>query len=198
MRIIAGQARGRKIHAPEGRGTRPMTDRARESTFNMLHSLGGLHGARVLDLYAGSGSLGLEALSRGAERVTFVEADRRAIAALERNVRELGFVDRASVRVGSVPHLLATLEPAEVAFCDPPYADDPWPGLLAGVPAPLVVAHTESELGVPDGWDVLRQRRYGRAVVTILERQPADTPAPPDGPGGAAGGSNHQPERPAL
>lgn len=191
MRIIAGEARGRRIQAPEGRGTRPMTDRARESTFNMLHSLGGVDGAVVLDLYAGSGSLGLEALSRGAERVTFVEADRRAAATLERNVRDLGFTGRATVRVGSVHHVLPGLEPADVAFCDPPYADDPWSDLLATVPAPLVVAHTESELAVPAGWEALRQRRYGRAVVTILERLGG-------GGGGVGPTSNHQREGPAL
>lgn len=182
-----------------------MTDRARESTFNMLHSLGGVDGARVLDLYAGSGSLGLEALSRGAARVTFVEADRRAAATLERNVRDLGFAGRASVRVGSVHHLLPGLEPADLAFCDPPYADDPWADLLAVVPAPLVVAHTESELAVPTGWEALRQRRYGRAVVTILERIDGDEAGDErsddsgDGDGDDAGpGSNHQPAGPAL
>jgi 16S rRNA (guanine966-N2)-methyltransferase len=185
MRIIAGVARGRRIHAPEGLGTRPMTDRARESTFNMLRSLGAISGAEVLDLYAGSGSLGLEALSRGADRVTFVEADRRAAAALTRNVTELGFADRATIRVGPVRHVLATLAPADLAFCDPPYADDPWPGLLAAVPAPLVVAHTEADLVVPAGWDVLRRRRYGRAAITILER------STPDGEG-----TNHQAEPP--
>jgi 16S rRNA (guanine966-N2)-methyltransferase len=181
MRIIAGEARGRRIHAPAGRGTRPMTDRARESTFNMLRSLGGLDDAEVLDLYAGSGSLGLEALSRGAAHVTFVEADRRAAGALARNVDELGFGDRATIRVGQVLGVLGTLGPADVAFCEPPYADDPWSELLAAVPVPLVVAHTEADLVVPPGWEVLRRRRYGRAVVTIVERLPA-----------AGGGTNHQ------
>lgn len=154
-----------------------MTDRARESTFNMLVSLGGVVGAEVLDLYAGSGSLGLEALSRGAARVTFVEADRRAAATLARNVAHLGFEDRATVRVGSVHQVLATVGPADLAFCDPPYAEDPWPPLLAAVPAPLVVAHTEADLDVPAGWVVLRRRRYGRAAVTILERDEAGGPA---------------------
>jgi 16S rRNA (guanine966-N2)-methyltransferase len=182
MRIIAGEARGRRINAPEGRGTRPMTDRARESTFNMLVSLGGVDGAEVLDLYAGSGSLGLEALSRGAAHVTFVEADRRAAAALARNVNDLGFGDRATIRVAPVEAVLGSLAPADLAFCDPPYADDPWIALLAAVPAPVVVAHTEAELVVPPGWEVLRRRRYGRAAVTILERSAA-----------GGGSTNHQP-----
>lgn len=179
MRIIAGQARGRRIQAPEGHGTRPMTDRARESTFNMLASLGGLDGAVVLDLYAGSGSLGLEALSRGAARVTFVEADRRAAATLSTNLATLGFADRAVVVVGQVQRALATAGPADVAFCDPPYAEDPWPELLAAVPAPLVVAHSEADLDVPPGWEVLRRRRYGRAAVTIVERLDPSTPGGP-------------------
>jgi 16S rRNA (guanine966-N2)-methyltransferase len=178
MRIIGGQARGRRIHAPEGHGTRPMTDRARESTFNMLYSLGGVEGAVVLDLYAGSGSLGLEALSRGAERVHFVEADRRAAAALRRNVADLGFAERSTVMVSPVDRALPGLGPADLAFCDPPYADDPWSELLAAVPAPLVVAHTAREVAIPPGWAVLRHRRYGRAVVTILERAAGSGRAP--------------------
>jgi 16S rRNA (guanine966-N2)-methyltransferase len=179
MRIIGGEARGRRIRAPEGRGTRPMTDRAREATFNMVASLGGVAGWRVLDLYAGSGSLGLEALSRGASHVTFVEADRRAAATLSRNLAELGFADRASVVVAPVLAVVSTLGPARLAFCDPPYADDPWPALLGAVPAPLVVAHTEADLSPPPGWEVLRRRRYGRAAVTILERTGRDATPPP-------------------
>lgn len=170
MRIIAGEARGRRIAAPEGRGTRPMTDRVRESTFNMLHSLGGVDGADVLDLYAGSGSLGLEALSRGAASVTFVEADRRAVTTLQANLRELGFTARARIVAASVPQALGTLGPADIAFCDPPYAEDPWGPLLAAVPAAVVVAHSEREFEAPPVWEVLRRRRYGRACITILER----------------------------
>lgn len=147
-----------------------MTDRARESTFNMLESLVGVRDARVLDLYAGSGSLGLEALSRGAARVTFVEGDRRAAATLAANVSVLGFGDRCELRVTSVQQAVASLAAADVAFCDPPYADDPWIELLGGIPAPVVVAHTERDVGVPSGWEVLRHRRYGRATITILER----------------------------
>lgn len=149
-----------------------MTDRARESTFNMLQSLGGVAGAVVLDLYAGSGSLGLEALSRGAARVTFVEADRRAAATLRQNLDHLGFADRGEVRVAPVHLSLVSLGRADVAFCDPPYAEDPWLELLKGVPSPLVVAHTERAVVVPPGWEVLRDRRYGRANITILERSP--------------------------
>lgn len=186
MRIIGGVARGRRIQAPDGMGTRPMTDRARESTFNMVASLGGLQGATVLDLYAGSGSLGLEALSRGAAHVTFVEADRRAADTLRANLAALGFGDRAEVLVAAVQQVLPALPDADVAFCDPPYADDPWLSLLAAVPAPLVVAHTERAVVVPTGWEELRQRRYGRAIVTILERrQPSPVEiAGVDGPGG--------------
>lgn len=158
-----------------------MTDRARESTFNMVASLGGLQGWTVLDLYAGSGSLGLESLSRGAAHVTFVEADRRAADTLRANVAALGFGGRTDVLVATVQQVLATLPPADLAFCDPPYADDPWLALLDAVPAPLVVAHTERAVAAPPGWEELRQRRYGRAIVTILERRAAQ----PDGSAGA-------------
>lgn len=175
MRVISGSARGRKIEAPPGRGTRPITDRAKEAIFNMVVSLGGLDGARVLDLYAGSGSFGIESLSRGASHATFVEADRAAAAVLRANLDHLGFADRANVLVAPVATALRSLTPADgpgfdVAFCDPPYAQDPWSELWASVPASLLVGHAENEIEVPPPWTEIRRRRYGRAVIVIAER----------------------------
>ena len=103
MRVVAGEARGRPITAPEGNRTRPTSDRVRESIFNMLFSLDANRGARVLDLYAGCGALGIEALSRGAESCVFVEKDRRAIECIRKNLDAVGYSDRASVNVGSAP-----------------------------------------------------------------------------------------------
>ena len=97
MRVVAGEARGRQIVAPEGTQTRPTSDRVRESIFNMLFSLGAIDDVKALDLYAGCGALGIEALSRGAEHCTFVEQDRRAVECIKNNLETLGYSDRATV-----------------------------------------------------------------------------------------------------
>ncbi len=153
--------------APDGQGTRPITDRAKEAIFNMVASLGGVDDAVVFDLFAGSGSFGLESLSRGAARVVFVEADRHAVRALQRNLDQLGFADRAKVLVMPVERAIATLGHADVAFCDPPYKLDVWEGLFAGVDADLLVGHAERDIVVPDGWVEERRRKYGRARIVI-------------------------------
>ncbi|MEL6980907.1 MAG: RsmD family RNA methyltransferase [Actinomycetota bacterium] len=170
MRVVSGTARGRKLRAPEGQGTRPITDRAKEGIFNMLGSLGGVEGLVVADLWAGSGSFGIESLSRGAERAIFVERGREALACLRDNLATLGFEDRATVITGSLPGILTGMEPVDIAFCDPPYADDPWADLLDLVPADLVVGHAEREVPLPDGWEELRRRDYGRARIVIAKR----------------------------
>jgi 16S rRNA (guanine966-N2)-methyltransferase len=120
MRIIAGQWRGRPLVAPKGDATRPTTDRTRETLFSMLVSrLGSFEGLRVADLFAGSGALGLEALSRGAAHCTFVEQDRPAIDALKTNIAKLGAV--GDVRAQSVLALGPTAQPFDLILMDPPY-----------------------------------------------------------------------------
>ena len=109
MRVISGDARGRKIQAPPGEGTRPITDRAKESIFNMLGSLGGVVDASVVDLYAGSGSFGIECLSRGAAAVTFVERRPAAVATIRSNLDLLGYTDRARIEQASVSTALRAL-----------------------------------------------------------------------------------------
>jgi 16S rRNA (guanine966-N2)-methyltransferase len=119
--VIAGDFKGRRLHAPRGARTRPTADRVREALFSML---GDVAGARVLDLYAGSGALGIEALSRGAGSAVFVERDARALAALRRNLEAVG-VD-AEVRGQDVVRFLAQPKgPYDLVFCDPPYDDAP-------------------------------------------------------------------------
>jgi 16S rRNA (guanine966-N2)-methyltransferase len=120
MRIIAGQWRGRPLVAPKGDATRPTADRTRETLFSMLVSrLGSFEGLRVADLFAGSGALGLEALSRGAAHCTFVEQDRPAIDALKTNIAKLGAV--GDVRAQSVLALGPTAQPFDLILMDPPY-----------------------------------------------------------------------------
>lgn len=122
LRIIAGEWRGRRLVAPEGDATRPTADRTREALFSMLVSrLGSFEGLFVADLFAGSGALGLEALSRGAARALFVEQDPAAIRALRANIASLGAQQRCDVRAGSVLSLARTENAPDLILMDPPY-----------------------------------------------------------------------------
>ncbi|WP_049557014.1 16S rRNA (guanine(966)-N(2))-methyltransferase RsmD [Nonomuraea sp. SBT364] len=177
-RIIAGSAGGRRLETPPGRGTRPTSDRAREGIFLTLDSLHGLAGARVMDLYAGSGAVGLEALSRGAAEAVLVESDPRAVRAIRANVAALGF-GGARVVADRVERMLGRPgeEPFDIVFADPPYAvsDDEVGRVLAAlrdngwlVPGALVAFERESRgkgLVWPDGYVEERVRRYGEASV---------------------------------
>jgi 16S rRNA (guanine966-N2)-methyltransferase len=180
MRVVAGTARGRTLVAPAGDRTRPTSDRVREALFNALWSRGALDGARVVDLFAGSGALGVEALSRGAEHVTFVDRDRSAVQAVRRNVEACGVGDQATVVAAPVERWLAGLGDDvrfDLAFCDPPYAFDGWDDLLAAIPADLVVIESGAPVDLPAGWSEARRTRYGGTWVTFA--------VPPPGNGGA-------------
>ena len=177
MRIIAGAARGRPLAAPPGRDTRPTSDRAREGLFSTLESLRGRswEGARVLDLYAGSGAVGLEALSRGAAAAVLVETDVRAAAVIRRNAESLG-LPGARVVVDRVERFLAGPATAyDVVFADPPYALAeeivtrmlaavlPW---LADVAVVVVERSTKApEPAWPAGVERVQQRKYGDGTL---------------------------------
>jgi 16S rRNA (guanine966-N2)-methyltransferase len=169
MRVVAGRLGGRRIEAPPGASTRPTTDKVRQAVFNALGSLGVVEDALVADLYAGSGALGIEALSRGAARCTFVERDRTALAALRANLAHLDLGDVSRVVAGDAVAAAAGLD-VDLVFADPPYGSDPWGELLAAVRAPFVVAESDREIDAAEGWRVVRARRYGRTWVTFLER----------------------------
>lgn len=148
-------------------------DRVREAIFNSLTSHDLVEDRVMADLFAGSGALGLEALSRGAARVVFADSDRRAVAVVESNLATFGFADRARVHRGDGVALARTLDGIDVALCDPPYAFDAWPSLLAtlaeqGVEAVVVESDRAVEPGAP--WEVLKQQRYAGTVVTIARR----------------------------
>lgn len=163
IRVIAGAAKGRRLEAPAWEGLRPTSDRLRETLFNILAAR--IEGARVLDGYAGTGALGIEALSRGAAHATFVESDRAALAALRANLATTGFEAWATVRVGDATRV--DLPPVDVAFADPPYAFTGWPALLARIHADLLVIESDREIDVPGGWRVLRSKKYGTTVVAL-------------------------------
>ena len=173
MRVVAGDLRGRQFEAPPGRDTRPTTDKVREAVFNALGSLDLVRDARVADLYAGSGGLGIEALSRGAAHVTFVERDRAAVAVLRDNLARLGLVQRSRVVVGDAVAMAGGLD-VDLVLADPPYEFDQWPALLAAVRADFVVAEAGRALdpAALAGWEVTRSRRYGRTWVSFVERRP--------------------------
>jgi 16S rRNA (guanine966-N2)-methyltransferase len=172
VRVVAGSARGRRLEAPEGERTRPTGDRVREAVFNSLHSLGAVEGATVVDLYAGSGALGIEALSRGAAHVTFADTDRRAIAAIEANLAATGLAEQATVvradAESVVGRAVAEGRRWDLALLDPPYAFEGWIDLLAGFPADLVVVESDRSIQPGPGWGVVRERRYGSTLVAVL------------------------------
>lgn len=176
MRVISGAARGRRLAAPEGATTRPTPERVREATFNALGSLGAVTDATVLDLFAGSGALGIEALSRGAAHATFVDQDRAAVRVITANLEACGLTAQATVMASSVDRFLAGVrdERWDLALLDPPYEHDhaAWLDLLDRLPADLAVLESDREVEPPFGWEVLRSKRYGSTHVVIAERRP--------------------------
>ncbi len=158
---------------------RPTSDRVREATFNALHSIGVLDGAVVLDLFCGSGALGIEALSRGAARAVFVDRHLPSIETTRANLASCGFGERARVvRGDALDHLRARPEPYDLALLDPPYEFDEWDDLLGRLDAAVVVIESDRPIELGSHWDVRRERRYGDTVVTIASR--ADGRSAPD------------------
>ena len=178
MRIIAGQWRGRRIETPAGQSTRPTADRVRETLFSMLVSrIGSLEDLRVADLFAGSGALGFEALSRGAAHATFVDRDPKAIAAIRANAEKLGATDRMRIMASSALALPRS-EPFDLLFADAPYAPGSGNAAAAAVmaadwlaPSGLLVVETERKDPVAaDGLELVAERQVGKARLSFLSR----------------------------
>ena len=181
MRVIAGALRGRRIAAPRGRETRPTSDRVREALFNLLGPLPAA--AAVLDLFAGSGALGIEALSRGASSVTFVERERGALRALRANLDALGVRGRARVVPGNAARPASlTPGPWDLILADPPYAGNDAATIVEAAPrllAPGGVLVLEHAAGVeapepPESLAVWKARRYGSTRLTLYSRTVED------------------------
>lgn len=180
LRIIGGAARGRRLSTPAGQGTRPTSDRVREALFSMLEAALDLAARPVLDLFAGSGALGLEALSRGAPRATFVDSDRRCQRVILENARALGYVDSCRMLPVTVSRGLVQLgeEGARygLVLVDPPYADALEP-VLQGIAASGVVdlgGRLSLEHGKRDAppervgeLELVTRRRYGDTAISI-------------------------------
>jgi 16S rRNA (guanine966-N2)-methyltransferase len=174
MRIVAGELRGRRLAAPVDGSIRPTTDKVREAIFNALASLDVIVEARVADLYAGTGALGIEALSRGAAHCTFVERARGALAVINDNITSLDLRERARVVAGDPPAVVPHLD-VDLVFADPPYGFDDWPRLLAAIGPErvrVVVAEAPEPVLAPSGWEQRRVKRYGRTWVTFLHPAP--------------------------
>jgi len=177
MRIIAGQWRGRPIIAPKGEATRPTADRMREALFSMLASrLGSFDELAVADLFAGSGALGLEALSRGAASCVFVEQDRAAVDALKANIAKLGA--KADVRAQSVLALPPATKPYDLILMDPPYGTGAGAVALdklgrlgwADEATWISIETAKNETVEVDGFAIDVERVHGKGKITLLRR----------------------------
>jgi 16S rRNA (guanine966-N2)-methyltransferase len=173
MRVIGGRSRGRRLAAKLPTSVRPTSDRVRESIFDILGSGGGVEGLEVLDLFCGSGALGVEALSRGAASATFVDLSPDALEAVRTNLDAVGLGDEpvTLVRASLPGWLLSGTAPAfDLALCDPPYDFSDWPALLEPLRAEVVVMESGAPIVLPEGWMVTRERRYGGTLVTVAHR----------------------------
>lgn len=185
MRIVGGKHKGRPLNAPKGSDTRPTSDRAREAIFNVLaHGIDGseLTGARVLDVFAGTGALGLEALSRGAEHATFVEHNRTAARILKDNIEALNeranarVIERPAVRIGPAPH-----GPVDFVFLDAPYGQgltEPALGALVEQgwlkDGTIVMAEIAAKeiLVAPPAFEAVKEKAYGAARAIFFKYHP--------------------------
>jgi 16S rRNA (guanine966-N2)-methyltransferase len=170
VRVVGGVARGRQLRAPAGARTRPTSDRVREAIFSMLVSMDAVEGASIVDLFAGSGALGIEALSRGAKRALFVDSDRAALDAIVRNLAALDdLAVEADVVGGDALLFVSRMDPVDLVLADPPYDYDGWPALLDGLRSRtrLLVAETGAPWDPGPAWETVKVKKYGSTVVTV-------------------------------
>lgn len=183
--IIAGKRKGAKLQVPEGLGVRPTLVRVREALFSMLLSeFGTLEGCHILDPFAGAGLLGLEAWSRGASHVDFIEKERVHFAFLKKNIASLRACDEVQAIQGATPDIWFKLEGRQydIVLCDPPYAADLMPQtlnalvsrhLLRSSSIVSVELDAADNLEIPAGFDVLKTRKYGKCQIILLTVKPS-------------------------
>ncbi|HEX9696714.1 MAG TPA: 16S rRNA (guanine(966)-N(2))-methyltransferase RsmD [Actinomycetota bacterium] len=192
LRVISGEAKGRRLKTPAGLDTRPTADRVRQTLFDIL---GDVSGARVLDLFAGSGALGIEAVSRGAVHATFVESDATAVKVIRANIALCGFDERAAVRRSDADSFLqrkpAAMSPFDLAFLDPPYERGlAFVARLMGVLAAgewvaaggrVAAESAAGDVELPEAFRLLRAKVFGRTQLTIVVREGTPEAIEPDG-----------------
>ena len=189
MRVIGGTARGRRLAAPKGERVRPTADRVKEALFSILTSLlGNLQGLRVLDIFAGTGNLGIEALSRGCGEAVFIDSHRESAAVIRQNLTQLGLSDRSRVIVKDAVSALQGLDgnsaPFHIIFLDPPYRQGLPEKILALLSTSslvggetIIVAESDSGEELPDGFSPLRRfdrRVYGDTALTFFQKGTPD------------------------
>ncbi|PCI33441.1 MAG: 16S rRNA (guanine(966)-N(2))-methyltransferase RsmD [Alphaproteobacteria bacterium] len=180
MRIIGGAYRGRKLISPANKGIRPTSDRMRETIFNILsHSGTGLEGARVLDVFAGSGAMGLEALSRGAAHVTFFDKDRSSLQLVKKNIALIGAGDKSKVKPVTAPTFPRAQAPYDFIFLDPPFdlniigdcLDRLYDNGYLADDCMIVAEYAPATLVTfPDYVEVIKEKTYGDARFSFLKR----------------------------
>lgn len=178
MRVVGGELRGRVLRVPDLEGLRPTSSRVREAIFDALEARSLVTGARVLDLFAGSGALGIEALSRGAESCLFVESDRRLAACIEQNLDALGLGGPGSgarvVRAEVLSFLGSLATSHDLALVDPPYSFASWPELLARLPVRTAVLEHSGGLAEVSPFQTLRSYRHGGTLFTLVAAHSID------------------------
>ncbi|MGA2295438.1 MAG: RsmD family RNA methyltransferase [Acidimicrobiales bacterium] len=173
MRVIGGVARGRPLKAKIPPSVRPTTDYAREAIFSMLESRGGLFDLVVADLYCGSGAMGIEAMSRGAAKVYFVDSDPACLNAARANLDPLAMEGEA-VFVRSTLPIWQPSGDLDLVLADPPYGPLDLDSVLENVTARRVVIENDRHMDAPEGWIVTKTKRYGTTLVTMLEPREGD------------------------
>lgn len=175
MKVLGGKEGGRRLRSVPNNSVRPTTARVKKSLFDMILVRFDIEGWRVLDLFGGSGSLGIEALSRGAGRVVFVEKAHKTIVALRQNLKELGLTEKADIVRSDVIDYLRTLSatptalPFDLIFCDPPYKFDQWPEIFEYLPRDaILVVESDRAIELPPQWKAFRSKSYGRTVVALV------------------------------
>ncbi len=176
MRVISGSARGRKLSSLEGQDTRPTTDRVKESVFNIIMPY--TRDARVLDLFAGSGAMGIEALSRGAESAVFVENNRAAGEIVEKNLKDTRLFEKAKLCMGdALAFLENTREKFTLIFLDPPYDGGFYAPVLSKISERDILdaegvlvleRRADAQIEVPENFEIVKDRKYGKTAISVL------------------------------
>ena len=173
MRVVAGKARGIRLSVPKGIDIRPTSDRAKEAVFNSLHSRSAIEGAEVLDLFAGTGALGIEALSRGAKKATFVDKSSESLELVKENLKKSGFEKKAEiVKEDSLNWLQKSSKSPDLVLLDPPYSFENWSELLDTLfqkQPRLAVIESNREIDPGPKWHVDSIRQYGSSVVVVID-----------------------------